>query len=175
MENDAVGSGSLFQSADRESFFVGFGITSADKDDTACRTRVHHQCFFVQVACGSAFKQFYEVALNAKHHAFCFRVAHADVVFDHHRFTFHLDETEEDEAFVGDIFFFQAVDGRLNDAGANFLHIHFIGKRDGGYATHTACIQSFIAFTDAFVIFGYGEDFIVFSVCQYEYRTFDTA
>ena len=33
--SDTVGSGSLFQSADRESFFVGFGITAADKDDTA--------------------------------------------------------------------------------------------------------------------------------------------
>ena len=60
--------------------------------------------FLVQVACRCAFKQLYEVALNAQHHAFCFRVAHADVVFDNHRFTFHLDKTEEDETFVGDLF-----------------------------------------------------------------------
>ena len=32
---DSARGGSLFQSADRESFFVGFGITAADKDDTA--------------------------------------------------------------------------------------------------------------------------------------------
>lgn len=101
--------------------------------------RVHHQCFFVQVACGSTFKQFYEVALDTGI-TFLFRVAHADVVFDHHRFTFHLDKAEEDEAFVSDVFFFQAVDGRFDDACAYFLHKYFIGKRNGGYATHTACI-----------------------------------
>lgn len=87
--------------------------------------------FFVQVACGSTFKQFYEVALDTEHHAFCFRVAHADVVFDHHRFTFHLDKAEEDEAFVSDVFFFQAVDGRFDDACAYFLHKYFIGKWNG--------------------------------------------
>ena len=175
MEDDAVGGGSLFQSADREFFFVGFWVTAADKNDAAGRTWVHHQCFLVQVACRCAFKQLYEVALNAQHHAFCFRVAHADVVFDNHRFTFHLDKTEEDETFVGDLFFFQTIDGRFDDTCAYFLHIYFISKRNRSYATHTACIQSFVAFTDTFVVFCYREDFVVVSVCQYEYRALDTA
>lgn len=39
MENDAFGSGGLFQAADREAFFVCFRITAAHKDHTTCRAR----------------------------------------------------------------------------------------------------------------------------------------
>ena len=91
MENDTFRSGSLFQSADRESFLISFRVTAADENHTTCRTRVHNECLFVQVACGSALQQFHEIALNAEHDAFCFRVAHTDVVFDHHWLTFHID------------------------------------------------------------------------------------
>ena len=93
------------------------------------------------------------------------------VVFDNHRFTFHLDKTEEDETFVGDLFFFQTIDGRFDDTCAYFLHIYFVGKRNRSYATHAACIQSFVTFTDTFVVFCYGEDFIVFTVGLYIFDT----
>ena len=67
------------------------------------------------------------------------------------------------------------IDGRFDDACAYFFHIYFISKRNRSNATHTACIQSFVAFTDTFVVFRYREDFVVVSVCQYEYRALDTA
>lgn len=110
----------LFQAADREAFFVCFRITAAHKDHTTCRARVHDQCLFIEIACGCAFQQFHEVALDAEHHAFRFRVAHADVIFNHHRFAFYPDQSEEDEAFVDDVFFFQSVDGRFDDAVRTF-------------------------------------------------------
>ena len=47
--------------------------------------------------------------------------------------------------------------------------------RDRGYATHAPCIQTFVAFTDTFVVFCYGEDFIVFTVGPDKYGTLDTA
>ena len=112
--------------------------------------------------------------MDTEHDAFCFRIAHTDVVFDNHRLAFYVDKSEEDETFVGDVFFFQSVDRRFDNTCAYFLHEHFIGERNGGYTTHTACIQSFIAFADTFVVFGNGEDLIVFSICQYEHGALDT-
>ncbi len=175
MEDDAVRSSSLFQSLDGESFFVGFRIASADEDYATGRTWVHHQCFLVQIACRCGFKQFDEVALDAEHHAFCFGVAHADVVFDNHRFAFHADKSEEDKAFVSDVFFFQTIDGRFDDACTYLFHVCRVSKRDRSYATHSACVEPFVSFTDAFVVFGYGKYFVVLTVRQYEYRTLDTA
>ena len=113
--------------------------------------------------------------MDAEHHAFRFRVAHADVIFNHHRFAFYPDQSEEDEAFVDDVFFFQSVDGRFDDAGTYFFHVFFIGKRNRSHAAHTACVESFVAFTDTLVVFRYGEDFVVFAVGKHEYGTFDTA
>ncbi len=129
----------------------------------------------VEVAFGNAFEQVYQVALDAQHHTFGFGVAHADVVFNHHRFALHVDKSQEDEALIADFFFQQAVYGRFDDAGAHFLHKCFVGKRHGGNAAHTAGVEAFVAFADTLVILGYGQDLIVAAVCHHEHGTLDAA
>ena len=49
-------------------------------------------------------------------HHFRFGIAHATVVFDHHRLTFDLNQSEEDKSFVVDAFGAQPIDRRTDDA-----------------------------------------------------------
>ena len=173
MEEDTVRG--CFKPGHHFALFVSFGVSTADKHDTGGCPWVHHQCLGVEVDIAYTFQKFYKVALYTQHDAFCFRIAHTDVVFYHHWFTFHTDQAEEDEAFVKDVFFLQSADGRFDDAGTYLFHKYLVGKGDRSYTSHATGIQAFIAFTDAFVIFGNRQNLIVLTVCQHKYGALYTA
>ena len=136
MEDDVVG-GDVVQSVDQFAFFVGFGITAAYQHDRNGCTRVYCQGALVEVAFGHAFQQVYQVALDAEHDYFRFRVAHTAVVFDHLGIVL-IDKAQEDEAFIVDTFRFQTFDGRTDDLCFHFGHIPLVGKWNRGNGTHTA-------------------------------------
>ena len=161
------------QPVDGKAFVVVLGISARYQHDTYGRTRVYFQCLLIQVAGSHSFKEFYQITLDAKHHAFCFRVTHADIIFNHHRFTFYIDKTEEDETFVFDAFGSQSFHSGTDDAVFYLLHPFLIGKRNRRNATHATGIQTFVAFTYAFVVLCFGQNLVVLSVCQNEYGTFD--
>lgn len=68
-----------------------------------------------------AFKQVDQVGLNTQHDDFGFGVSHTNVVFDHHRFSLYVDQSQEYETLVRDIFFFQTFDGGFYDALFHFF------------------------------------------------------
>ena len=172
MEEYIVGC-DVVESVDDLLFLIRFGITAAYEHDRYGSTRVDRQGALVKIAFGYAFQQVYQVALDTEHHYFRFRVAHAAVVFDHLRVVL-VDQAEEDETFIVDAFRFQPFDGRADDLFFHLRHISVVGKRNGRNGTHTAGIQAGVAFADAFIIFGYGEHFVVCTVGHDEYGAFDT-
>ena len=175
MEQDAVRSLGEVEAGNGISFFVRFGITAADQHYTSCRTRVELHCLGIEVCLVYAFKQFHDIALNAQHDAFRLWVSHTDIVFYHHGLVLHIDKSQEDETFVQDAFFAQAVDGGLYNAFAHFCHKFVVGERNGCHAAHTAGIQSFVAFSDAFIVFGHRQYFIMLAVAQHENRALYSA
>ena len=89
MEDDAVLY--VFDTRDGESFFVCFGVPAGYQHDTHGTAFVDFQCPSVEVALCHAFQKLYQIALHTKHDTFGFRVAHAYIVFNDHRFAFHVD------------------------------------------------------------------------------------
>ena len=64
---------------------------------------------------------------------------------------------------------------RLHDALLDLLHELFIGERDRRYGTHAAGVEARVALADTFVVFGRGEDLVVFAVGSHKDRAFDAA
>jgi len=104
MKQNAVRCPGCFQSVDGISFLIGFGVSSADHHHTSGCTRIDDKRSGVEVTFGHPFQQFYQVALYAQHDTFGFGITHTDIVFDYHRFAFHVDQPQEDESFIGDTF-----------------------------------------------------------------------
>lgn len=88
MEYNAVFN--LFYSADGKSLVIMLRISAGYQHDAYCRTGVYLQDFFIQIACCRSFKQFHQVTLDAQHDTFRFRVAHAYIVFNDHRFALYI-------------------------------------------------------------------------------------
>jgi len=173
MEYNAVFN--LFYSADGKSLVIMFRISAGYQHDAYCRTGVYLQDFFIQIACCHSFKQFHQVTLDAQHDTFRFRVAHAYIVFNDHRFAFYINQAEEDKAFIVDAFCCQSFYCGADDTFFHFFHPCFVGKRNRRYTTHTTGVQPFVAFADAFVVFCFGQNLVVLSIGQNEYGTFYTA
>ena len=120
------------------------------------------------------FKQFHQVTLDETHDTFRFRVAHAYIVFNDHRFAFYINQAEEDKAFwscllppvlllwggwyVLPLFSIHALSANRN---RNTLPAH-------------RCSAPFVAFADAFVVFCFRGTCSSFHG-QNEYGTFYTA
>ena len=89
-------------------FLIRFGIPTADQHYAGSRARVEFHCLGIEVYLVHAFEKLYNVALDAQHDTFGFRVAHTYIVFDNHRLVLYIDKSQENEAFVQDTFFAQA-------------------------------------------------------------------
>ncbi|KWR55541.1 hypothetical protein AA415_01319 [Bacteroides stercoris] len=170
MEQNAVRGCCQIKAAHGIAFLIRFGIPAADQHYAGSRARVEFHCLGIEVYLVHAFEKLYNVALDAQHDTFGFRVAHTYIVFDNHRLVLYIDKSQENETFVQNAFFAQPVDGRLYDAFAHLFHKYLIGKRNGCYATHTAGVQSLITFSDTFIVFGYRQYLIVLTIAQDKYR-----
>ena len=122
-----------------------------------------------------AFQQIHKVALDAQHDRFCFRVTHPAVILYHLGFPCTVDKPEEDEALIVQFLLSQSLNGRAYDALFHFLHPRRIGKRNRRDTAHAACVQPRVSLANAFVIFGFGQDFVVLAVGQYKHRALDAA
>ena len=167
MEDDA--SLHLVDARDGITLFVFLRIAAADEHHADGCTFVELDGSLVEVAFSHALEEIDDVAFESEHDALGLRVAHAAVVFYHHRFAIDVDESEEDEAFVDDAFLGESIDGGSDDAVFYLFHPFLCGERHWSDASHAACVESGIAFTDAFVVFSFGEDLIVFAVGEHEY------
>ena len=67
----------------------------------------------------------------------------------------------------------QALDGRTDDTAIHLLHEGLVRKRDRGYRTHTAGIQTHIALADPLIIFRYGQHLVILAIRQYKDRALD--
>ena len=56
-----------------------------------------------------------------------------------------------------------------------FLHPFRGSKRNGTHATHTACVQASVVLADAFIVFRFGQNAVVFTVGEHENGTFRSA
>ena len=164
----------LVDTCDGVAFLVGFRITAADQHDADSSTLVKRYLTLVKVALGNTLKQIDDVTLQTQHHALCLWVTHATIVFNDHRLAFHVDESEEDKTFIINVLGLQTLNGRLDDAVFHFLHPFLGGKGYWRDAAHTSCVQSFVAFTNAFVVLGLGQDLIMLTIGQHEHRALYT-
>ena len=172
MENHRIGY--AVESADGVTPCVSTGIATADQHNANGSTVVELHFTAIEGSVGNAFKQIYNVALQAQHHGFGFRVAHTAVVFYHHRFAIYVDKSEENEAFIVDTFSFQAINRRFNNAVLHLLQPFRSGKRHWRHASHTASVESCIALADAFIVLCFGKYLIVRAIGEHKYRTLDT-
>ena len=131
-----------FESGHHRSLFVGFRISSAHQDHATCRAWVHDQCLFIEDCPGGcAFQQFHQVALDADitlpfPGRPCGRYIQSPSV------RLSRISPRKMEAFVDDVFFFQSVDGRFDDAGAYFFSMYSSSANGTGrHAALTACVE----------------------------------
>ena len=104
MEQNAVRGCCQVKAAHGIAFLIRFGIPAADQHYAGSRARVEFHCLGVEVYLVHAFEQFYNVALDAQHDTFGFRVAHTYIVFDNHRLVLYIDKSQENETFCTEQF-----------------------------------------------------------------------
>ena len=73
------------------------------------------------------------------------------------------------------MFLLQAGNRWANDALFYFLHPFFCGKGNRRDTAHSTSVQSCVVFANTFVIFCFGQDFVVFSISEHEYAAFNAA
>ena len=168
MEHDAVVH--VADACDGITLVVCLGVSAGHKHDAHRRAGVNLQCATVEVARSHTFEKVHQVALDAQHHAFGLGVAHADVVFDDHRVAAHVNQAEEDKAFVVDALGGQSLHGGADDAVFHLPHPCLVGKGDGRHGTHAAGVQSFVALAYALVVLRFGQYLVILAVGEHEHR-----
>ena len=108
--------------------------------------------------------------MDAEHHGFGFRVAHAHIVFYHHRIAFHIYQAQEYETAIGDALLAETVDGGLDDAVVHLSHKCIVGEADGRDGTHASGVEPGVAFANALIVLSHGEHLIVIAVGEHKHR-----
>ena len=172
VEDDGIGA-DLCEPLDGEAFLVFLRIAAGDEHHVDGGAGVEAHFAPVEVAGHDAFEEVNEVAAQAWHDGFRFRVAHAAVVFDDHGLALHIDESEEDETLVVDAFLAQSLYGGAHDAVFDLLHPFGCGEGYGRHTAHAAGVEAAVVFADALVVLGFGQYLVVSAVGEHEDGAFD--
>ena len=165
----------ILNAGDGIALLVFLGISTTYEHHAYHGTLVKLDIALVEVAIGNTLEEIYNVALESEHNTLGLGVAHAAVVFDHHRFAIHIDKTKEDETLVVDTFRGKTIHSGTDNAVLHLLHPLLGGKRNGSDATHTTSVQTSVALANALVVLSLGQNLIVGAVGENEYRAFDAA
>ena len=115
-----------------------------------------------------SFEEVDDVALQTRHHRLRLRVTHTTVVFDDHRLSLDIDESEEDKALIVETFLRQSLHGRTDDAVFHFLHPLLRGEGDGRDAAHATGVESGVVLADALIVFSLRQDLIMLAIGQHK-------
>ena len=102
MEND--GAFDLVNARNLVALLIGFRITATDQHDADGGSFVESDGMLVEVTLCHPFEEVDDVCLQAQHDGLSLGIAHAAVVFDDHRLTLDVDESEEDKALIVNAF-----------------------------------------------------------------------
>ena len=114
-----------------------------------------------------------QITLETQHNTLGFGVAHAAIVFDDFGLSVAIDEPEENEALISNVFCAKSVDGGANDFTFHLFHPFRCGERHGRNGAHAAGVEAGVAFANAFVVLGLGENFVAAAVGEDKDRAFD--
>ena len=93
-----------------------------------------------------------------------FGITHAHIVLNHKGIVAHAYKANKHKTDKIKLIFFKPFHGGGYDAILNFLFENSVIKRNGRHRAHTSSIESRIAFTYAFVIFGKGKGHMAFTI-----------
>ena len=171
----------VLDTCDGVALLVSLWITTRYQHHAHGSTLVKGDGTLVEVPLGHTLKQVNQVALQAQHHSLSLWVAHSAVIFNHIWLSLFaggvgtVNQSEEDKAFIVDTVGSQTLYGWTDNTILYLLHPLLGGERHGAHATHTTCVQTGIMLANTLVILGLGQNLVVLTVCQHEYRALDTA
>ena len=173
MEDDTAFN--ILDSCDRIAFLVFLGISTTYEHHAYHSTLVELDRALVEVAIGNSLEEIYNITLKTEHNTLGLGVSQTAVILDDHRFAIYIDKSEEDETLVVDTFRGQTIHSGTYDTVLHLLHPFLGGKWDGSDTAHTTSVQTSVALTYALVVFCLGQNLIVGTVGENEYRALDAA
>ncbi len=87
-------------------FFIITGITTTNRHYRTSETFIFLNLYFIKLLFGGGNKHFKKIIFQSGYHYFCFRIAHAAIVFDHIRFIIQLSSNQKYKAAIFQTFCF---------------------------------------------------------------------
>ena len=107
--------------------------------------------------------------MQAWHHHFGFRVAHAAVILNHVWLAINVDEAEEYEATIRYVLFLQTTYGGLYYALTHFLHECVVGKAHWRHRAHSASVESLLVLAHTLVVLGHWQHLVALAVGEHKH------
>ena len=160
------------ETADGLSLFVAPRVSSRNQHDGCGIAGVDLRLFLVEGSPAHCDEVPQQVGLNAGDDRLGLRVTHTHIIFDHIGVVADPDQSEKDESPVFKALTDQPSDGGHDDPVLDLMHEILVGKGHRRDGSHAAGVQAAVAFANAFIIFGRGQQHVRFSVGEHKTRYF---